>query len=192
MKPTLTQTDVARDLSQRPCEGGFREACKKLPDWTNIAYRPGEMAKHGVSLDDITWVFLRPEVLGRDAFIEATCRIAERVLPVFEAENPDDNRPRAAIKAAREYRDGKISREEACHAAWAAEAEAAAAARAAWTADAAAARTPWTADAAAAAAAWAARAAARACNAARVSVAGATEQRAQIDIIEAVIEEYSE
>ena len=31
------------------------------------------------------------------------CEIAERVLPIFEAEYPDDNKPRKAIEAARRY-----------------------------------------------------------------------------------------
>jgi hypothetical protein len=194
MKPALTQTDVAHGLSERPCKNGFREACEKLPDWKDTAYSPSEMAEHGVHHDDIMWVFLRPEVLGRDAFIEATCRIAERALPVFETTYPDDNRPRAAINAAREYRDGKISKEEARQEARAADAaweEAALSMVSARSAAVAAAASAWTArsavrSVAAAASAW--TAAASAWSVARSTTSIAAEQHTQIDIIEAVIE----
>jgi hypothetical protein len=33
----------------------------------------------------------------------------DRVLPIFEKRCPDDNRPRSAINAAREYLDGKVN-----------------------------------------------------------------------------------
>lgn len=75
---------------------------------------------------------------------------AERVLPIFEADYPDDMRPREAILAARAYADGRIDADPlaaAGYAAWAARDAAGYAARdAAWAA----------ADAAAGAAAWAA------------------------------------
>jgi len=49
---------------------------------------------------------------------------AERVLPLFEAQCPDDTRPRQAIETARRFADGLASREElatARGAAWAAD-----------------------------------------------------------------------
>jgi hypothetical protein len=182
MKPALTQTDVAHGLSERPCKNGFRGACEKLPDWKATAYSPREMAEHGVSLNDIIWAFLRPEVLGRDAFIEATCRIAERALRVFETVHPDYNRPREAINAAREYRDGKISKEEVLQAA-----------RATWPAMYAAEAAASVKNAANAAlvAVSTAREAMRVVHLTGVTILVATEQRAQIEIIETVIEEYN-
>jgi hypothetical protein len=91
---------------------------------------------------------------------------AEQVLPIFERERPDDDRPRKAITAARDFADGKISaaaRAAARAAAWDAAGDAAGiaarvAARAA--ARAAAGAAAW--DAAGDAAGDAARAAARA------------------------------
>jgi hypothetical protein len=88
---------------------------------------------------------------------------AEQVLPIFEKERPGDDRPRLAIRAARDFADGTIraaARDTAGDAAWAA---ARAAARdAGWAAaGAAAGAAAWAAAgdagwAAAAAAAWAA------------------------------------
>ena len=76
---------------------------------------------------------------------------AERVLPLFEAEYPDDDRPRKAIEAARAFVRGEITKEQldaawaaaraaAWAAAWAAAGDAAAAGAAAWNAAWAAAR----------------------------------------------------
>ena len=56
---------------------------------------------------------------------------AERVLPIFEKARPGDDRPRKAIRAARDFADGKISaaaRAAAEDAAWAAAEDAARAA----------------------------------------------------------------
>jgi hypothetical protein len=49
------------------------------------------------------WAWLRPEAIGQWGTTEAACRMAEAVLPIFEAEYPDDKRPREAINAARAY-----------------------------------------------------------------------------------------
>ena len=75
---------------------------------------------------------------------------AAAVLPIYEKEYPNDDRPRKAIEAARAYANGKITdkeRDAAWVAAWAARAAARDAARDAWDA----------AGAAAGAAAWDAR-----------------------------------
>jgi hypothetical protein len=96
------------------------------------------------------------------------CDCAERTLPLFETERPDDTRPRQAIETARRFADGKATREEldaARAAAWDAvwDAAGAAAGAAAWDAARAAAwDAAWAAawDAAWAAAWDAARAAA--------------------------------
>ena len=60
---------------------------------------------------------------------------AERVLPIFEAHYPDDDRPRKAIEAARAYARGEITKEQldaAGDAAWAAAWDAARVAERAW------------------------------------------------------------
>jgi hypothetical protein len=56
------------------------------------------------------------------------CDCAERVLPLYEKEYPDDKRPRMAIETARKFANGKATQEElaaAWAAAWAAAREAA-------------------------------------------------------------------
>ena len=114
-------------------------------------------------LDDTLWALRAVE--GKDKEIRlfaADC--AELVLHIFEKEYPNDDRPRKAIQAARDYANGLINVEELNSAAfdagdavaWAATAtSAAAAAEAAWDAARAAASAAW----AAAFAAWAAEAA---------------------------------
>ena len=106
------------------------------------------------------------------AWDERTARLfavecAERVLPIFEREHPNDSRPCEALAVARRFADGQATREElaaardaARDAAWAAASAAAARAAAAWdaaraaAASAAAARAAAAWDAARAAAAW--------------------------------------
>ncbi|MFH1634077.1 MAG: putative immunity protein [Chloroflexota bacterium] len=129
-------------------------------------------------LDHDKVVFTQARLLRRlDTWTERTARLfaadcAEAVLPLFEKDCPNDNRPRSAVEAARKFTRGKISEKElyaacvaardaACGdatyaAAWAAARDAArAAARdAAWAAAYAAARA--AAWAAARDAAWAA------------------------------------
>ena len=112
-----------------------------------------------IPLDDKYWLFCN-RVFTDSQNRHLAIKIAEVVLPIFEEEYPEDNRPRKAIEAARLYLAGEIGIEEleatwAAWAAWAARA-AAAAARAAGTARAA--------RAAAAAARAAGTAAARAAN----------------------------
>jgi hypothetical protein len=109
-------------------------------------------------LDDTLWAFRAVE--GKDKEIRlfaADC--AEMVLPIYEKEYPDDDRPRKAIQAARDYANELISVEQlaaardAAVAAWAA---AGAARDAAWAAARDAARDAAWAAWAAARAAWAA------------------------------------
>jgi hypothetical protein len=101
------------------------------------------------------------------------CDCAERVLPIFEKEFPDDKRPRIAIETARQYANGKATTEE-LDAAWVAAWDAAWAAKAAGAAAEAARAAGWAARAAGEAAGWAAgRAAvwaAKAAEAARAAV----------------------
>lgn len=79
------------------------------------------MAAVKIAPDDIIWVAANH--VG-DADYERRLRLfatdcAARVLPLFEAEHPDDQRPRRAIEAARAYARGEID-VAAGDAAWAA------------------------------------------------------------------------
>ena len=117
-----------------------------------------------VSAEDKIWLLCRNEFVSEQNLRLFACDCAERVLPIFEKEYPEDNRPRKAIETARLFANGEATQKE-MDAAWAAARDAAwAAARdAAWD-------VAWD-------AAWAARAAARAARAA----AWDAEQKWQIN-----------
>jgi hypothetical protein len=136
---------IARDLFVAEYEGELLDAGDK------IVVRRARIVEHLKGWNERTMQL-------------AACDFAERVLPIFEAQFPNDDRPRLAIQAGRDYANGLISRDaawaaEAARDAWAAEAlEAARAARAARDARAAraakaaeAARDAWAAGAARAA-----------------------------------------
>ena len=158
-------------------------------------------------LSDTIWAMRAVE--GKDKEIRlfaADC--AELVLHIFEKEYPNDDRPRKAIQAARDYANGLINAEEliaaafAASAAWAAASAATAAGAAAvWAAEAAAwdalhaarsARAVWDAKAAwyawdaarVARAVWAAKAAWDAARDARdaLHAAGAAADAAEVEI----------
>ncbi len=95
------------------------------------------------------------DVLPKPLVVEIACVFAESVLPIYESKNAGDNRPRAAIAAARDWIKNPC--QETVDAAYAANA----AARAACAADAASYAACAAADAAARAAADAAYAADR-------------------------------
>ena len=117
------------------CTEGYRTLAKYL----------GSVTKYGAStpidlltildsngLLDTMWC-LRATQQEADALTVArlfAIDCAERVLPIFEAKYPNDQRPRQAIQAAKDYMAGKISR-------WALRAAAAYAAAAYAAADAA-------------------------------------------------------
>ena len=112
-------------------------------------------------LDDALWALRAcPD---SDTFARLlACDYAEHVLPIFETQYPDDDRPRKAIAVSRRHAHGEATDAElsAAWAAWdaawyAAEAAARDAARAAWHAAGAAGAAAWyAAEAAARDAAW--------------------------------------
>jgi len=119
-------------------------------------------------LDWANWVIVR--LMSHEQQVRYAIYAAEQVIEIYEQEYPNDDRPRKAIEAAKNYLDNpseaaaeaaKVAWAVAKAAAWAAEAADAAevaAEVAAWAADAARAAEA-AAEAAAWAAAWAARAA---------------------------------
>lgn len=136
---------------QNPCEESWLELLKSL-NKTKADSEPLELTYilETLGITDAIWA-LR-SLKGKDKEIRlfaADC--AESVLHIFEKEHPNDDRPRKAIRAARDYANGFISSQE-LKAAW----------DAAWAARDAAWDAAWAAKAAARAAAWAARDAAAA------------------------------
>ena len=98
-------------------------------------------------VEDCIWAFRTTEDYPIYRLIAAD--FAESVLHLFEEKYPNDDRPRKAIQAARDYANGLIGSDELAAAAWAAW-------DAAWAAAWAAARDAWAAAWAAARDAWAA------------------------------------
>ena len=146
-----------------PCRNGLH-LCRPqdLPIWILVDLWVAEYDGELIEETDKV-VVRRARVVERLVWNDRVARLfaadcAERVLPLFEAQCPGDDRPRLAIQAARAYANGEIDA-----AAWAA-ARAAAWAAARYAARAAARAAAWDAAwAAARDAAWdAARATARA------------------------------
>ncbi len=124
--------------------------------------------------DDIWWLIGEVyEQLSNQQIKELrllACDYAERVLPIFEKEYPNDKRPRIAIETSCKFACGESTKQElddAWDAAWAA-----------W--DASAARAAWD----AARAAWAARAARDAARAAAMAAWAAEKQWQEEKLVE--------
>jgi hypothetical protein len=149
-----------------PCENGLH-LCRPqdLIAWLGPVIWEAEVEGDLVEADDKV-IAAKARVVRRiENWNERTARLfaadcAERVLPIFEKHQPNDDRPRKAIESARAFANGKVDRKAlaaARAAAWAAADAAGAAARAAARAAAwAAADAAWDAAGAAADAAWAA------------------------------------
>jgi hypothetical protein len=137
------QTTLNKIKLHSPCKNGW----EKLLNYLNKTQSDDELLElrtilKSNGLNDTIWALVAVE--GKDKemrLFAADC--AELVLPIYEKRYPDDNRPRFAIQAARDYANGLITIEElaaaraaARDAAWAAARDAArAAARdAAWAA----------------------------------------------------------
>jgi hypothetical protein len=85
--------------------------------------------------DWLLWLLEKAGYADKSKLITILCNCAERVLPVFEAKYPDDQRPRQAIEAARVAAENdKPENRAAAWAVWAAAGDAWTAAEAAWTA----------------------------------------------------------
>jgi len=173
-------TTLAAIRAAHPCEGGWRKLLghlgKTAADDESL---PLLTVLDSKGLDDALWVLSKAMPDDRLArHFGAWC--AEQVLHLFEAERPEDMRPRQAIAVARDDDATEEQRAAAGAAAWAA-AEAAArvaAGAAAWAAARAAAGT------AAGTAARAARAAARAAADAGAATRAAQEKQLRIMLAE--------
>ena len=156
--PTITMGQICK---RGPCTDPLQYANK---NWSGTALQvlrhPRISAKHKL------WVVLHESALPREMLVEAVCQFAERALSALPADKVDKVGARsiAAIKAARAYMRGEITREELTDAAWAAARAAAPATATAW------------------AAAWAAAEAAE--------VARAAEQKEQVKILVRLCKDY--
>ena len=108
--------EVVRPLEV--CQNGIH-LCqdKDLVSWLNAEIYEAEYA--GERLDAYDKIVVRKARLTKrlktwNARTQRlfACDCAERVLPIFEREYPDDDRPRQAIKIARRYAYGKATKKE--------------------------------------------------------------------------------
>ena len=119
------------------CERGIHvTTIEHATEWLNDRCHPVEV--RGELIEGDTKVCVRAARLGPalETWTERTARLyaadcAERVLPIFERECPNDDRPRKAIEAARAFAYGEIDDAALAAAGAAAGAAALAAARAA-------------------------------------------------------------
>jgi hypothetical protein len=124
-----------------PCTRGYHVFERKdILQWFNATLYEceirGAAIDHGDKIVAESCRLIRPLPGCNERILRLfACRVAEDVLPLYEAKYPDDDRPRKAIETARRYADGQATDGEldaAWDAAWAAARDAArAAARAA-------------------------------------------------------------
>lgn len=126
-------------IGWHPCEDWPEERIRKICPAKGAS--PLKIARaRQLSVADRLWLLLREDVLGHRLCHEIAADYAERVLPIFERERPDDTRMRDCIEVRRRYARGEAAAGEM------------AAARAA--ASSAAGAAAWDAAGAARAAAW--------------------------------------
>ena len=191
----MITTTLAKIRKHSPCQDGWKKLYKSLGGIKKYGENTPVKFSHIVEsndLDDALWCLrtICPKHDKEIRLFAADC--AERVLHLYEAEYNDD-RPRKAIQAARDFAEGRITDKERA-AAWAAARDAArdaawgAAWAAAWAATRVAARAATRAAARAAtrAAAWAA--ARDAARDAAWDAAWAAEQKIQTEML---IERFS-
>jgi len=121
-------TTLAAIRAQNPCRSGWTKLLKHVGEMPDDAPLPLVTVLDSNGVSDTLWVAYR--VIGEPARVALApfirecvlraCDYAERVLPVFEAQRPGDDRPRKAIEAARACAAGTIGEREARKAAAAA------------------------------------------------------------------------
>jgi len=128
-------TTLTRIRQAEPCSEGWT----KLLAFLNKTQADDEsldlltiLESNGV--EDCLWAFQCTDD-NESIYRHMAADFAESVLHIYEADYPNDNRPRLAIQAARDFADGKIddaAGDAARAAAWAAAGDAAGAAAGAW------------------------------------------------------------
>ena len=119
------QTTLNKIKKHSPCKDGWEKLLNHLGK-TEADDEPLELITilESNGINDTIWAMRAVEEKNKEIrLFAADC--AELVLPIYENKYPDDDRPRKAIQAARDYANGLISPEEL---------DAARAARAAWDA----------------------------------------------------------
>ena len=116
-------TTLNRIREHHPCKDGWEKLLRHLGKTAaddEIIDLLTVLESNGVQ--DTLWCMRATVEDSRTTCAELACRFAESVLPVFEARYPDDKRPRLAIQAARDCLSGRIDRDAARAASYAADA----------------------------------------------------------------------
>ena len=128
-------------IEWKPCEGSYEKVVgrvgenydKDKPIYLSDIFEPGDIR-------DAFWCLQKMDLTPEQkiGFRLLACDFAERVLPIYEKEYPDDSRIRNCIEISRKFALGKATKKElmdaAEAAAWAAARAARAAEAAAWAA----------------------------------------------------------
>ncbi len=133
------QTTLNEIKKYDPCNDSWVKGLKYL-NKTKADDEPIDFMtiREAVGIEDTIWCLRTQDYKDYCLFL---ADVAESVLPIFEAEYPNDKRPRQAIKAIRDWYNGDITKEQL-------KAYAAAARAAAYAADAASHNAAYTAYAA--------------------------------------------
>ena len=128
----MITTTLAEIRAQQPCASGWRTLTTALgSDYRDTTPLPLSRIVDTNGISDALWALVHVCPDGKRIAVKFAADCAERVLPIWEARYPDDDRPRKAIEAAR---DGSASVYFAFASAANAEAEATAAAYSAYSA----------------------------------------------------------
>ena len=109
---------MRRIANIEPCRRGYHVFERKdILRWINQTLYEceirGETIDHGDKTVAESCRLLRPVPGCNERTLRLfACRVAEDTLPLYEAEYPDDDRPRRAIETARTYTDGRATRAE--------------------------------------------------------------------------------
>ena len=108
MKLKLTTT-LAKSRACSPCTSGWRTLLKHVGE----DFDPNAeiniltiLESNGVA--DMLWTLRATTQDSKKVASQLAIEFAEQALPIFEKSRPNDERPRQAIQAARDYLDGKI------------------------------------------------------------------------------------
>ena len=118
---------MRRIANIEPCRRGYHVFERKdTLLWLNCTLYEceirGETIDHGGKTVAESCRLLRPVPGCNERTLRLfACRVAEDALPLYEAEYPDDDRPRRAIETARMYADGRATRAELAAAYYAAD-----------------------------------------------------------------------
>ena len=98
----MITTTLAEIRAHKPCASGWRTLATALgSDYGDTTPLPLARIVDTNGIADALWALVRVCPDGKRIAVEFAADCAERVLPIWEARYPDDDRPRKAIEAAR-------------------------------------------------------------------------------------------